>query len=209
MTRAKHNPGAWLLGVGLAAVTGCGSADDIGFGAAPVAPVDGGMQAMGTGGRATMGGSGGAVASGGALASGGSAVSDAAPDAPVWVGRACTNEEQCPPGQTCLPGGCAQFCRTDADCFDGYRCGVAGPQCPPDEPACTTSVDPLNGRAGQALVCLRNCRNDDGCGDQAAPYADCCYPFNGEYWTNAPVCDTDRRMCVPAYNCTSRNVCVR
>jgi hypothetical protein len=203
MTTTKHNPGAWLLGVGLVAVAGCGSADDIGFGAAQVAPVDGGMQAMGTGGRATAGGSGGAVASGG------SAVSDAAPDAPVWVGRHCTGSapdsvERCPPGQFCLVDTCAPFCRTDADCFAGYRCATAGTVCPANDPACVMSQDP---RDSGALLCLRDCRVDTDCGEQTGA-APCCLPFDGEA-RQITTCNTDRRMCVPFTDCGSRNVCAQ
>lgn len=100
-------------------IIGCGNAD-VGFSGSVSAEVDaavdvrlvlgaggvGGRQFVGAGGRGT----GGVVV-----------IADAATDAP-WSPRDCATDGKCPAGQTCIDGTCAPHCRTDADCFPGYKC---------------------------------------------------------------------------------------
>ena len=163
-------------------IIGCGSAD-VGFEAAIVATIDAGADV-----RISVGAGG--STGGGAGAGGRVALHAGGEDAgPVWEGRPCASNTQCPPGQVCLGvnATCTPHCRTDADCFGGYHCG--------DTSASSNGV--LVGP-----LCLADCRTDADCG------IGCCLPFDGPTWSNVS-CNSERRMCVPSFDCPVRNLCVR
>jgi hypothetical protein len=174
-------------------IIGCGSAD-VGFSGAASVEVDARV-VLGTGGNAgrQLAGAGGKQNGTGGVV----VITDAAADAVSWIGRACTGEGQCPAGQICLGMQCATFCRTDADCFAGYKCGAGGPKCPANDPACMTDA------LGASLVCLRECRSTADCMQRPDP-AGCCLSFEGA--AIAANC-SERRMCAPYYDCPKPQEC--
>ncbi|MBW1873058.1 MAG: SUMF1/EgtB/PvdO family nonheme iron enzyme, partial [Deltaproteobacteria bacterium] len=88
----------------------------------------------------------------------------------LCVGESCQTDDQCERGQICEEGDCLSGCRSERDCYDGWKCIVdSGPHGMCVE--CLVQQDCQAGYTCKDNLCVTDCTDDSHCAPRVCDLA--------------------------------------